>query len=432
MIKPKGGIIISKIISSCLRSSGRLFLTLLVCCAVAFGFVFFDVLSISKTQIVYAGEQPIAPSDFFGNPAMISKYRTSGSGVVAASSASGEDGEYDAAVSVYGLPVRSVHVQETAPVYVEPGGQSIGILLQTDGVSIVGFSPIVLEDGSSVNPALEAGLEKGDFITTINEQRVNSNDDVAAIIDKAGQGGELCAITYLRNGIKHSAVARPLFCTDCNAWRIGLYVRDNTAGIGTLSFYDPESGKYGALGHEVPDLKYGTENDDKGCIVRASVQGIKQGESGVPGEKVGVFLDEDWQGSIVKNNAYGVFGTLDSAPVVRYCGQTMPAALPSEIETGPAEIYTVIDGENIESFDINIIKCMEGYKLTGKCMVLEVTDKELLKKTGGIVQGMSGSPIIQNGKIVGAVTHVFVNDPTKGYGIYIENMLEAADLVEAA
>jgi len=385
-----------------------------------------------KKQSVPAGEQPTIGSTLLGTEAVLSAKGDSSNSlavyadITSSAAAEAQEGKYDAVISVAGIPIKQVEVVETAQVMVEPGGQSIGILLQTDGVSVVGFSPVVLNDGSTVNPASEAGIETGDFITTINDRKINSNADIAEVIQKAGEAGEICTVKYLRSGMKHSAVIRPLLCCDSNTWRIGLYVRDNTAGIGTMSFYDPQTGVYGALGHEVPDLEYGVKGEIKGSIVRAAVRGITPGESGIPGEKIGVFLDEEWNGSITKNSTFGIFGTLEEAPQTSYANELLSTALPSQVHTGAAQIYTVLDGETIECFDIEIVKCMEGYKLTGKNMVIEVTDPELLEKTGGIVQGMSGSPIIQDGKLVGAVTHVMVNDPTRGYGIFIENMLEAA------
>lgn len=419
---------LSKVVICRMLAAGVCFLSL-------FNFVFFDILSMDKKQVISADSQLTVASLPLGlTPAVaLADGNTQSIPVTARYLAQEEksvfDSSYRAVVSVAGIPIKTFDVQQVTPVKVEAGGQSIGILLQTDGVSVVGFSPVMLEDGTNVNPAAEAGMETGDFITTINEKKINSNADIADVISKAGEAGEVCKIVYLRNGIKHSAIVEPLYCCDSCSWRIGLYVRDNTAGIGTLSFYDPDSGIYGALGHEVPDLEYATNGESKGRIVRAAVQGIKEGEAGSPGEKLGVFLNEDWQGSITTNSNFGVFGKLDEAPQTAYSSEILPVALPSEVETGKAEIYTVVEGETIESYDIEIVKCMEGYKLTGKGMVIKVTDEDLLEKTGGIVQGMSGSPIVQNGRFVGAVTHVFINDPTFGYACFGQWMLEDAGLM---
>ena len=414
------------------KTVGRV-ITFLICALVLGNFVFYDILSLPKKQVIAAGSELSAVVSRLDPQVEVKISGCRGDMAVSAAfedelGGAKERQTYEAAISVCGLPLKTVSVEEAEPFMVEPGGQSIGILLQTDGVSVVGFSPVVSADGSTSIPASEAGLNTGDFITDINGQKVNNNDDVAAIIEAAGQEGGLCKIAYLRNGIKHTAVVTPQFCADTGTWRIGLYVRDNTAGIGTLSFYEPDSGIYGALGHEVPDLEYGVDGETKGCIVRAAVQDIKEGTAGAPGEKVGVFLDEDWQGSITTNSTFGIFGELSEEPETEYSGELLPVALISEVEAGPAQIYTVVDGETVEAFDIEILKCMEGCKLTGKGMVIKVTDEDLFAAAGGIVQGMSGSPIIQNGKFVGAVTHVFINDPACGYACFGQWMLEDAGL----
>jgi stage IV sporulation protein B len=413
-------------------------LTALIFILSAFNIVFFDIVSMDNKQTVRAGTELQVPGTMLGDKlsAVINHGSPYQSITVDATfeddlpGATANTENYEAVISLYGVPVKTVRVEEINSLLVEAGGQSIGILLRTDGVSVVGFSPVILADGNNVNPASEARIETGDFITTINGKKINNNDDIAAVIEAAGKNDENCTIVFMRNGIKHNVTVKPLYCTDSQTWRIGLYVRDNTAGIGTLSFYEPESGIYGALGHEVPDLQYGVSGEEKGTIVRAAVQGIKQGAAGKPGEKLGVFLDEDWQGDIRNNSSFGIFGILDSPPEVEYSDQLLPVAAVSEAEIGKAEIYTVIEGEKIESFDIEIVKLMDGYKLTGKGMVIEITDPELLTRTGGIVQGMSGSPIIQNGMFIGAITHVFINDPTRGYACFGAWMMEDAGLVE--
>lgn len=437
MRKLKGG---EKINCSVKRFDRLICFTLAVLIFVfsAFNVLFFNIVSLDNKQVIRAGTELQLPGTMLGDKLGTVVNHGSPYQCVTVDAvyeddlpgAAANSENYEAVISLFGVPVKTVQVQEVESLMVEAGGQSIGILLRTDGVSVVGFSPVVLEDSSTVNPASDAGLETGDFITTINAQKINNNDDIASVIETAGASGEDCEIAYIRNGVKHEVTVKPLFCTDSQTWRIGLYVRDNTAGIGTLSFYEPTSGIYGALGHEIPDLQYGVSDDEKGMIVRAAVQGIKQGVAGKPGEKLGVFLDEDWQGDIRNNSSFGIFGVLQSPPEVEYSEQLLPVAAVGEAELGSAEIYTVIKDEQIESFEIKIIKLMDGYKLTGKGMVIEITDPELLDKTGGIVQGMSGSPIIQNGMFIGAVTHVFINDPTRGYACFGEWMMEDAGLVK--
>lgn len=308
------------------------------------------------------------------------------------------------------------------------GGQSIGVLLQTEGVTVVGFSPPLTEDGLSSNPAVDGGLKIGDFITSVNGESVSSNQEIAALITAAGTAGEMCVIEYQRDGSRQQTEIEPRFCLDSQSWRIGLYVRDNTAGVGTLTFWEPESQIYGALGHSVSDLEHGVEGDEIGYIIRASVQGIRMGSAGEPGEKLGIFVNEDWQGVINTNGYFGVYGHIGSLPDGQ--SKLLPVATESEVEDGPAVIYTVLSGETVNSFTVNINKIKENYQLNGRGMVVEITDPQLLEVTGGIVQGMSGSPIVQNGKLVGAVTHVFVNDPVRGYACYAEQMLAECGLID--
>ena len=339
-----------------------------------------------------------------------------------------EAGDYRLQFSLGGIiPVKSVELKVVEPVYVIPCGQSIGILLQTDGVTVVGHSPVLDEQGRALYPAKEAGLIMGDFITDINGTLITNDYQVAELINELGKVGETIKIKYTRNKQVMECQLEAVYCADTGSFRIGLYIRDNTAGVGTLTFYDPASGKYGALGHMISDLNdRGAAGDNKGSIVRANIQGIKSGTIGAPGEKMGVFVSSDWNGTIEKNSTFGIFGQIDSEPEGGHFAEAIPVAFSNEIETGAAEIYTVISGEQVEKYKINIVKILHNYRSSGKGLVIEITDERLLEQTGGIVQGMSGSPIVQNGKLVGAVTHVFINNPQKGYGCLAEWMIEEA------
>ena len=287
------------------------------------------------------------------------------------------------------------------------GGHSIGILLRTQGVTVVGHSPVISEKSQALYPAKEAGLEAGDFITKINGQEINKDRQVAEIVNKAGQGRKILHIEFLREQQTMEIDVKPLYCQDSGSFRIGLYIRDNTAGVGTLTFYDPKSNKYGALGHKVTNLEgYSSQEKDKGKIVPADIQGIKIGKKGLPGEKMGVFSGDKWQGNIENNSDYGIFGEMSKPLTNPYYSQPLPIALANQVKIGPAEIYTVLSGEKIEKFAIKINRILPNYRASGKGMIVEVTDPRLLEATGGIVQGMSGSPIIQDGRLVGAVTHV--------------------------
>ncbi|MGI5891474.1 MAG: SpoIVB peptidase [Bacillota bacterium] len=329
------------------------------------------------------------------------------------------------------VPIKTVKVQEVSPVYIVPGGQAIGILLQTNGVTVVGQSPVILEDGQAVYPAKDAGIEIGDFIISLNGQKVNTNKEVAQLIDNIGKNGQSLHVKLLRANKEYELDITPIFCTDSKNYRIGIYVRDNTAGVGTLTFYEPQTGKYGALGHEISDLNgKGSTNYDKGSIVRANIQGIKIGEKGSPGEKIGSFIGGKWRGSIEKNCRLGIFGRIDQEISNPFFAHNIQVALTEQVELGNAEIFTVLQGEKIEKFSIKIVKILPNYRSSGKGMIIEITDPDLLKKTGGIIQGMSGSPIIQNNRLVGAVTHVFVNNPQKGYACFAEWMLSEAGIID--
>ncbi|MDO4582022.1 MAG: SpoIVB peptidase [Bacillota bacterium] len=340
-------------------------------------------------------------------------------------------GQYQLQLAMDGGPtVKTVAVESVTMPQVVSGGHSIGILLQTEGVLIVGFSPLSAADGSLLDLAAEAGLELGDFILDIDGVPLRSNQQLTELVAAAGNEERSCKISYLRNGLRRSCEIMPRYCADSRSYRIGLYVRDNTAGIGTLSFFEPQTLRYAALGHAVADLSAPDGDTQRGSIVRAAVSGIRSGSDGIPGEKLGVFIDGDWRGSIIRNSELGIFGTLQVGGEAPPQGLLLPLAVPSQVTTGAATILTVLDGEKIESFDISIVKTMENYKLTGKGMIIEITDPQLLTRSGGIVQGMSGSPIIQNGLLAGVVTHVFINDPTHGYACFAAWMAEEMGTLE--
>ena len=296
------------------------------------------------------------------------------------------------------------------------GGQSIGVLLDTDGLTVAGVSPVTDGDGISRMPAADAGLQVGDLILSVDGKQVRSSGEILELLDQAGTAGRSCRIVYRRQGRRCQTEVTPLYCPASQSWRIGLYVRDDAAGVGTLTFWDPQSGVFGALGHNVTDT--GSDaNAAHGRVVRAVIRGLRAGMPGLPGEKQGV-LQEGWQGSISANAVCGIFGSITSLPARG--GPLLETASPGQVRDGPAELLTVLDGETVESFRVNVARAGSG-------LIVEVTDERLLAATGGIIQGMSGSPLLQNGRLIGAVSHVFVNDPAKGYGVCIDDMLEAAD-----
>jgi stage IV sporulation protein B len=330
------------------------------------------------------------------------------------------------------LPLKRVTVEVVPPAKVVAGGHSIGVLLQKEGVMVVGYADISCSDGKKCCPAKEAGIEPGDLILRVEGTPVHSNTQLSSLIDQLAHEKEALEFEVKHQGKLRHLVLRPKYCPQVKRYRIGLYVRDGTAGMGTLTFYDPQTKRYGALGHSVldPDTNRSIEIE-KGQIVEASVQGILQGKRGRIGEKLGFFVNKSRiLGSIEENSKFGIFGKLEQEVPNPIFPEPLPVALnTSQIREGPAEILTVLQGEKIESFQVEIQKVFLYPRSDGKAFILKITDPQLLQKTGGIVQGMSGSPVIQDGRLVGAVTHVFVNDPTRGYGILAGLMLEEAELI---
>ena len=291
-----------------------------------------------------------------------------------------------------------------APKMLIPGGSTVGIKLNTKGVLVTGF-----EEGSA---AKAAGMKKGDLITQVNGDQIHTAAEL-----KEQVGAQQLILTVWRNGTKAE------FCVEPKTGRLGTYVRDSVAGIGTLTYYDPETGAFGALGHGVSDVHSSALIPvEDGMLVGAAVHEVQKGKSGKPGELKGKLDADVILGSVEKNCGYGLYGTL-TQPV---SAKALPLAAPDEVQTGKATILSTVSGNETKEYDVQILRVYPDAHKTGRNMLVRITDRELLQTTGGIVQGMSGSPIIQNGKLVGALTHVLVNDPTRGYGIFIENMLDAA------
>lgn len=337
-------------------------------------------------------------------------------------------------IRLFGIfPIKSMKVEVLPQTRIIPGGQSVGVLLHSEGVIIVGQSIVQDTEGHKFNPAREAGVEVGDIILKINGMAVNSDEQVARLVDDSGKSGKKVEMQVRRKTRTFKASIEPILCEDTRRYRIGLYIRDGAAGVGTLSFYNPNTGKYGALGHVITDTDTNQPIDvNDGKIVRASIQGIQAGKKGVPGEKIGMFVnDRSFSGNIEKNTKFGIYGSFNGSLINPLYPEPLPIALADQVKTGPAEMLTVLDGEKIEKFSVEIKRILPQATPDSKGLIVEVTDPRLLARTGGIIQGMSGSPLIQNGKVIGAVTHVFINDPTRGYGCLIEWMLmESDDTVE--
>jgi stage IV sporulation protein B len=327
------------------------------------------------------------------------------------------------------IPLKAVKVNVLPDLRVIPGGQSIGVKLQTAGVLVVGHH-LVDNGKEKFSPGEQAGVHVGDMIIKMNDLYINDMTDVKKLVNEAGAKQEPLHLLVVRGKEKLTLTLTPAKDRKDNEYRMGLYIRDSAAGVGTLTFFEPNSKAYGALGHVISDVDTGQAIAvGDGQIVQASVTSIEKGQSGNPGEKFARFYNEsEILGSITKNTPFGIFGKMKEEPKRSLYREPIPVALAEQVKEGPAKILTVVDGQKVEEFDIQIVNVVKQHFPATKGMIIKITDKRLLEKTGGIVQGMSGSPIIQNGKMVGAVTHVFVNDPTSGYGCYIEWMLRDAGI----
>ncbi|MCT2537507.1 SpoIVB peptidase [Aquibacillus koreensis] len=340
-----------------------------------------------------------------------------------------EAGSSDIVYEMAGIPVKRVNVEVLDDFRIIPGGQSIGVNLQTLGVLVVGHHLVDTNEGE-VSPGEEAGIQVGDTLLSINGQKINNMKEVTPFVNEAGEKEEPLHVEVKREDKTFKTELKPYLDSKDNSYRIGLYIRDSAAGIGTMTFYDPKSKKYGALGHVISDMDTRKPIEiNNGTIVKSNIKSIDKGQNGNPGEKQAEFSAGERQiGNITKNSPFGVFGKLDRNLSEGYMNEPMPITLPHEVKEGPAKILTVVEGEEVKEFDVEVVNSVNQKYPATKGMIIKITDKELLDKTGGIVQGMSGSPIIQDGKVIGAVTHVFVNDPTSGYGVHIEWMLHEAGI----
>ena len=298
------------------------------------------------------------------------------------------------------------------------GGVPFGVKFLTEGVIITGLSDVLSSSGRSC-PAADAGLRLNDVIIEVNGEIVIDAQMLSSLAENSG--GKAMSVTYTRNGEKRDTTIMPKFCDSEGKYKTGLYVRDSGAGIGTVTYIMPDTLSFGGLGHGICDGETGKLIPmQRGSVVGVTINGVVKGLSGTPGEVKGYFSSGK-TGTLLENTNNGVFGVFASLPQ-GLPSQPIPVGTRNEIRSGKAYIYCTLDGTTPQRYEIQISEIRKD-STSNKCFNVKVTDKALLEKSGGIVQGMSGSPIIQNGKLVGAVTHVLVNDPTAGYGIFIENML---------
>jgi stage IV sporulation protein B len=341
-------------------------------------------------------------------------------------------GKTEVQLKLFGaIPLKTVKVNVVPDLKVIPGGQTIGVKIKSAGIMIVGHHLVQVEDGTKVSPGEQAKVQVGDLIVKMNGASVRDVTKVSDLVNKAGKNKESLKLTILRNNQEIITEISPVYDVEDKAYRLGLYIRDSAAGVGTLTFYAPDQGVYGALGHVITDMD--TQSPitvGSGEIVHSNVTSISKSQNGEPGEKRAHFFnDSQVLGNIEKNTPFGIFGKMKKVPDHGIEHKPLPIAFAEEVKEGPAQIYTVVEGQKVEKYDIEIVHAARQDFPATKGMVIKITDPRLLEKTGGIVQGMSGSPIIQKGKLIGAVTHVFVNDPTSGYGCFIEWMLQDAGIM---
>ena len=328
-------------------------------------------------------------------------------------------------LSLFGiLPVKTVRAEVVERRQVLVCGTGFGIKMFASGVMVVGFSDLRTDSGTE-NPAKDAGLVLGDYLITVDGQRVRTNEQMAEIVSRSG--GRALEVVYIHEGERRTTTLQPVRDSTTGGWMAGVWVRDSSAGIGTLTFIDPNASVFAGLGHGITDVDTGQNVSlGSGEVVAVKISGAVAGTPGLPGELKGSFSGVLPMGSIRINGDTGVYGLIyDTAAQ----GTMMETAQQQEVEPGPAQILTTIDEGGVRAYDIEIEEISFSTSDPNRNLLLHVTDPELLAATGGIVQGMSGSPIIQNGRLVGAVTHVLVKDPTRGYGIFVENMLRTADEV---
>jgi len=320
--------------------------------------------------------------------------------------------------------IKKVNVRLLVDTDVYVGGETVGFNLFSEGVICVGSNAVVTKDGMK-QPIKSTDLQDGDAIVKIEDIDINNIQDVDRIINLPTLAGKELKLTLKRNGEEIETTATPVYDLLSQKYKLGLWVRNSASGVGTLTYVKQSNFRFGAVGHPIVDSSLGENfNVESGNIYRCRLLGIKKGEKNNPGEiRSSINLSDDAIGLADTNCKYGVYGNILNKQIID-ASRTATLGGRLSVELGDAQIYCNIDNQGVKAYDIKILKANKQNSADDKSMIIKVTDKELLEKTGGIIQGMSGSPIVQNGKIIGAVTHVFVNDPTRGYGVYIDWMLD--------
>lgn len=322
------------------------------------------------------------------------------------------------------LPVKDVTVSILPKTTVIPIGKTIGMKLYTEGVLVVGMSEI-----EGKKPYAKSGIEAGDKIIEIDSEHIDNTDELIECVNKSN--GREINIKYVSDNEEKMTTIEPVK-TQNNEYKLGLWVRDAAAGVGTLTFYEPSTGEFGALGHGINDVDTNELIDiANGELVTTNIIDIVKGVDGVPGEIRGSIDSGKTIGTIYKNTGFGIYGNISSINRLNINkSNEMEVANRNEIKLGKAQIMCELENEIVDTYDIEIQKIFLDNNQDNKSMLIKITDKDLIEKTGGIIQGMSGAPIIQNGKFIGAVTHVLVNDSKVGYGIFGDLMIKQMREVE--
>ena len=353
---------------------------------------------------------PVIQASNLGESEQSSKYETAGT--------------FELNLNLFGtIPVKEIDVNVIPKTKVVPMGNLIGAKLYTSGVLVVGMSEIQGDDQQKHKPYEGSGIEEGDMIVEMDSKKIANTDELVETVNSSK--GKVIQIKYVRNDETITTSIQPIKSED-NEYKLGLWVRDAAAGVGTLTFYEPSTGKFAALGHGIVDVDTGDIiNIANGELVTSNLVAIKKGEKGTPGEIKGSIDSGVTIGNISKNTNFGVFGLVSNKNNLNLNGaKEYEVALRSEIQTGEAEIICELENGKKKQYKIEISKIYTSNNYDNKSMMIKITDERLLQKTGGIIQGMSGSPIIQNGKFVGAITNVLVSDPTTGYAIFGDLMVK--------
>lgn len=336
-----------------------------------------------------------------------------------------DTGKIEVSLNLFGnIPVKKMDVNVIPKSKVVPVGKAIGMKLYTEGVLVVGMSEI-----NGKKPYENSGIQEGDAIIEINNEQIENTNDLIETVNKSN--GTTVEVKYKRKEQTITTSIEPAKVNE-NEYKLGLWVRDAAAGVGTMTFYEPSSGMFAALGHGIADIDTSELiNIESGELTTTNILSIVKGQKGTPGEIRGTIENSESLGSIYKNTSFGVYGKVQSKNKLDINNmEEMDVALRDEIKTGKAQILCELENGKTEKYDVEIKKLYLNNNENNKSMVIKITDEKLIEKTGGIIQGMSGAPIIQNGKFIGAVTHVLVNDPTVGYGVFADIMIKQLKEVE--